>query len=194
MTTVADKAVVAARDFERVVWPVLNRFVGGTLQQVETQTGTLAADLDCLAGIDAYVRTSSGLHTWACRLQWRHFQTRSAPWAAGKAPMTFTCRCRTEIGKRVAALDNGSLMPEWTLQAYLDRDGGPLENVGWINTRDLYAYVRARCELGLFADDPDIYENPVDHRHFLAVPWLEVGGYRWFRPWPKVRQRQGRLL
>jgi hypothetical protein len=179
---VNDKATAAAHDFEGMVWPVLARLmVGSRLQSVETEHGFLATDLDCTAGIDAYVKTPLGLETFAVRVQWRDYRGRSAPWARGKCPMTFTVRTMTEMPKRLDAHHDGRLGPYWTLQGYLASLGGPLEAVAWTRTAELYEFVEYERETGF----DKIKVNGEDGTRFVAIPWTAMSGYRWFRAAPR---------
>jgi hypothetical protein len=179
------KADDAQRDFEYVVWPHLQRVTGGALRSVEAQRGTLAADLDCVAGIDAYVKTDRGtLETYACRIQWRFYNGTAAPWAKGKCPMTFTIRTQTEGPKRQAAIADGALIPMWTLQAYIHEPGGRLETVGWMETCKLYEeYPRLRDE-----GTVKTYRNREDGTPFDAVRWVDLTGYRYHGKRPPPNQ------
>jgi hypothetical protein len=176
------RASDARHDLECVVWPLLERVYGGTLTVVEWEPGKVAADLDREAGIDFCIKLPGrGMLGFASRIQWRHYAGRSAPWHKGSAPMTFTCRATTEVPKRVASIEHGGMVPSWTLQAFLDRPGGPLENVAWTPTDELYRVVVA-------GNGTYTKVNGFDGTPFVVVPWQKVSGYRYFRPPPPPAQ------
>ena len=178
-------ADLSRRDLLDIVGPRLLATTGGELEIVEWEGTDLAGTLDVGAGIDFLIkRHRAPIISVASRIQWRHRNGRSAPWANGPAPMTFTIRLRTssgetwtEMNKRLAARANGGMMPDWTLQAYMDQPGGPLENMGWMSTAELYDEVKWRYDNGTLS----IHDND-DGSQFTDIKWIEIGGFRWFRP------------
>jgi hypothetical protein len=176
MTSVAVAAELSTQDIERVVWPILRQTMGGKLTRIEKDVGTASGrDLDVDAGIDFYHRLRNGeiLRTIATRVQWRYGPDGPAPWAKGKSPMTFTIRPGTELPKRQQAIDDGGTYPNLTLQAYLERPGGPCENFAWCRTADLYDALRS-------PRNAQEYSN-ADGSKLLAIKWFVLPGFRWFR-------------
>jgi hypothetical protein len=111
--------------------------------------------------------------------------------------MTYTIRARTddgndwtELAKRATAITTGGLYPRWTLQAYIERPGGPVENMAWCQTVDLYAHLSAYRDAHI--------EIPTRRGPggaiFTYVEWRNVPGYRWFRESADRRLAQPRMF
>lgn len=123
---------------EELVIPAMLPLIGldGVIEAVETRDEQIARTLDIVGGIDFWIRTSDGrLLTIASRNQW-HFNddvNRSS----------FTIRVdiggpKTEAHKRVLAIKEGGIVPDWTIQGYITADEY-LHHAGAIPTRDLFA-------------------------------------------------------
>lgn len=143
----------SAADFQKVVWPVVSSFPvvgGGTLKPVEAvATADFKDDLDLLAGIDAWqvdkgVPMMRGL---ASRVQWSNRYD------------TFSIRYRvpsgqpTEFAKRLTSIQNrdkGHLFPHFTVQAFLDQQGGNLLSCAVIETATLFAVAQEMDNKGIF--------------------------------------------
>jgi len=130
----------SAFDFKRVVWPTLQKALGGgSYIPVEEETAKgLTQCLDIYAGIDAWHVDEENkiMRGLASRIQW-----------CSKGWDTFTIRYKrnsgacTEYEKRIDAIngDRGALYPHLTIQAYVtERKTGELINVGVVNTKDLF--------------------------------------------------------
>jgi len=176
----------AEHDLMEQVGPILTSLTGSRCISVEAMSNPVTNDLDIDAGIDFYLKFERApLFTFASRIQWRHYNGHHAPWSNRAAPMTYTIRCLSgrgeswvELEKKRAALTTGGLYPRWTLQAYLERPGGPVENMGWCLTEDLYAHLDLYAQANV---EPPKRINPQDNSEFIYVDWRWVPGYRWFR-------------
>lgn len=181
-----EKGVLSAADTKAVVWPLIRGFTGGTdLRSVEQQAaGEVAGDLDRMAGIDCYIWSSGRtLRGVASRCQWQYTPLPDNPgewdgprWAA-YPPNNFTIRTRTaagntytELAKRVEALNEGSLMPLLTVQAYLERPGGPVQSIGIVPTVDLYRFITYCQDRGRVFDG---HTND-DGSSFIKVYWYQL--------------------
>lgn len=134
---VAQDLSESAENFKQVVWPRIKDDIGGGyIEPVESVMNEgMTKELDILAGIDAWqVINKKGIRGIASRVQY------------GRAWDTFTIRysrpsgAKTEYQKRVDQLTDGSfLLPEYTIQAYLDKQiGGSFASAGIIQTTQLY--------------------------------------------------------
>lgn len=135
----------SAYDFQRVVWPVVNRWLGGgELRAVEAVTHDgFDKELDMLSGID-------GWHILKKEHAIRGIASRVQPIKDGdKRWDTFTIRISrpsgvdTEYQKRMHALNNperGFLLPHVTTQAYVSTPSrqGQLLSVAMIRTVTLF--------------------------------------------------------
>lgn len=182
-------------DFLRIVWPVLQEkcpeLRGGRIQSVEGKDKELAADLDILAGIDAYQRWDRAMRGIACRVQWeRNYRS-------------FTVRTSrphgtdTEYQKRLAVLkrrDEGFLYPYWTIQAYLAQPGGRLLSVALAKTAELYLWIE-QYEKNVAPLPRRVAKNGGEG--FLYVSWDHYrlsGNYLFEYPSPVLSQRIDALL
>lgn len=175
----------SARDFQGVVWPTLREIIGGgELRSCETSGGDVGSDFDREAGIDWYqVVRERPLRGIASRVQWKIRPGHPKPAWFGPPWNTFSIREKTafgnhwtELAKRLDALDGGGLMPSLVVQAYLEQFGGAIQSIGVVNARSLYEYVRD-CHVA--GREFDLREN-TDGSRFIAVPFKEIGCWRWF--------------
>jgi hypothetical protein len=167
---VADDLSRSAAAFERVVWPAVSPLIGGgQLVPVESVTAEgFTAVLDQVAGIDAWVvQQNRHIHGLASRVQWM---------PRGCAPFnTFTVRiarprgAATEYQKRCEQIENGSLYPRWTCQAYLQEGTDGLLTAAVARTEDVIAAVTAKVGRS---------RSAYSGERFWAVPWrpLVQGG------------------
>jgi hypothetical protein len=163
-----------AHDFLRVVWPAIRPKVqGGELKPVEAVApGELEADLDQLAGIDAWhLRHDRGvMRGIASRIQW--LAPDEKVWRSFTIRMQRPNGARTEYEKRCEALDHaneGWLLPHLTVQAYaaLPRRQGRLLAAAVVRTHELYGYARQRPERKW-------RRNPADGVLFTPWWWKEL--------------------
>jgi hypothetical protein len=125
-----------------IVIPALLRLVGveGRLESIEDKDNQLAEALDVVGGVDFLVHTpDKRLRAIASRVQWWHED--------GIERRSFTVRLgrNREAEKRVLAIAEGGVLPEWTAQGYMAR---PRTMVcgGIIKTWELFAgFVAARA-------------------------------------------------
>lgn len=146
----------SAFDFERVVWPVVRRWMGGgELRPVEAVVHSgFDKDLDTLSGIDGWhiLREEHAIRGIASRVQ---------PVGDGEKRWdTFTIRYSrpsgspTEYQKRLHALQNaerGFLLPHITTQAYVAKPSrqGRLLSVAMLRTSVLYHEAERLVSSGL---------------------------------------------
>jgi hypothetical protein len=144
--------------------------VTGELERVEFRNENLAAALDLLGGVDYWVRTpDKRLVTIASRNQWHRDDEHKRD--------SFTIRVdiggpKTEAHKRVRAIKDGGVVPDWTVQGYIT-EGGRLHHAGIIQTRELFAaFLEA-------AHQPDFktWENHADGHEFWAGFWPTLRRY-----------------
>jgi hypothetical protein len=159
----------SASDFVHIVWPAISPLCGGgVLYPVEAarHLGIIVA-LDNCSGIDAFQMPPSGnmLRGIASRIQY------------GRSYPTFTLRYKrsngavTEFEKRLYAIrhvEQGSIYPHLTIQAYMSRPSGKLLAAAVTETRVLYLYAERYR-----GDRSRVYEqrNPSDGNSFLVVRW-----------------------
>lgn len=123
---------------EHVLLPAMLPRMGidGRIEAIEHRDEQIAKTLDIVGGVDYWVRTSDNrLVPLAVRNQWHHYDHVNRD--------SFTIRVdiggpRTEAHKRVLAIKNGGIVPDWTLQGYFTPDDC-LHHAGAIPTRDLFA-------------------------------------------------------
>jgi hypothetical protein len=164
--------LISLQDFAQVVWPALQTHCPplrcGELRLVEREPKhALSRDLDAVAGIDAYQRTTLALRGIAFRVQW------------GENHRTFTVResrpngSTTEYRKRLFAIryrEQGYLYPFWSIHAYLDKPGGNLLAVAVAKTSELYLYVERQERQG-----PPLPRSQAGkgREGFLIVDWQQ---------------------
>ena len=154
--------------FDRLVWPVLAPLIGdGARVVIESTTdSTLAADLDRLAGIDAWqIVRPHGMRGIASRVQ-----ATDRPWDTFTVRMSRSTGAETEYVKRIRAMDSGCgwLFPHLTIQAYVSTARDRLLSVAAIRTEDLFKHVRD-CTDGCTRKT-----NGHDGNRFAVVPWVHV--------------------
>lgn len=136
----------------------------------EEHTSQVARALDRTSGFDALQILSDRAQGITSRVQF-------GPWAYD----TFTIRAErasgheTELKKRLSALESeqGVMVPFWTVQAYVSRDGRSVLSAGAIKTRELYRYLD-QCLPSILEDRHPFVRwgtNPVDGNLFISVPW-----------------------
>ena len=157
----------SAEYFVAHVWPALRDHVGGgEILPVETVVGSkMCRVLDTQSGVDAWqFKEGSGLRAIASRVQFDdHAVDRHGdPWNS------FTVRAKTargnrsELDKRLDAIENGWLYPHYTVQAYTV--GGALLSCAIAKTKDvIYAAIMATEKA-----------NGSDGALFRAVYWDDL--------------------
>lgn len=152
----------SAQDFRRHVWPIIKDTLGGgRLLTVEgNEYDDFKFSLDRVAGIDAWQvnENSSLMRGLACRVQVveKPFETLTVRKTSGSG--------FTEYDKRLAAINNGGIYPEITIQAYLSRYKKELLAVYICKTKDLIAL----CEKHPLAQ---VIRNKVDGNQFFSIHW-----------------------
>lgn len=139
---------------------------------VETVTDDdFTKKLDILAGIDAWqVIDGTGIRGIASRVQWPKNRSGKPTYEAFES---FTIReslasgGRTELGKKLDAINNGFLYPQYTAQAYIGvMHEGPILYICVMDTKLLFEYIKKYPqELGHVV-------NPIDGNIF-AVAWIK---------------------
>jgi hypothetical protein len=144
--------------------------LNGRIEAVETRNEQIARTLDIVGGIDFWIRTSDGrLVAIASRNQW---------WKDdGVNRYSFTIRVdiggsKTEAHKRVLAIKDGGLVPDWTLQGYITA-AGDLHHAGAIPTRDLFAAFLEAAHNPRFTTRC----NPADGHEFWPGYWETLRRY-----------------
>ena len=160
----------SANDFQRVVWPAIQKACGGgSLRPVEAVTSSdFERELDILAGIDAWQITAAGIRGIASRVQWT-----SRNWRSFTIRKSRRTTSNTEFVKRLMALhqrERGWIFPHLTIQAYLTfpKPGGTLIAVGIVRTQPLYEYAQVHLS------DLEVKRNPQDDVEFYVVYWQEL--------------------
>jgi hypothetical protein len=153
-----DKSVMA---FEKIKNTVLPKLISGEIISIEKEeSGSVLAMMDIHSGIDLVRKNEIGLQGIAWRAQWE------------KAYNTFTIRAerttgtKTELEKRLEAIEKEYFYPAYTIQAYFDNDRDfNWLSVGIIRTRDLYE---------TFIERPDLFSERTvksDGNKFYVVNW-----------------------
>ncbi len=171
MTDFADNAAWSAYMAEHVVLPRLLELAGirGQLKAIERQHQSEARlqALDVLGGVDFWTESRLGIITIASRVQRQH----------GDIHRSFTIRVDiggrpTEAHKRVTALRDGGLLPNWTAQGYVT-ESGALSHASIIRTTDLIeAYLEASVH-----PKHKLWTNPDDGHVFWAGFWKDLKRY-----------------
>lgn len=161
MSTLQHRLNQSSADFQRAVWPhFADALGGGELVPVETVTDSAFATLlDTLGMTDVWqIIKPHGMRSLATRVQWG--QTNWATW---------TVRCRLRSGRptefqKLTQYGEWQL-PQYVIQAYIDRPGGALISAAAIKTRDLQQILINGWH------DPERI-NPKDGNGFYPVSWL----------------------
>ena len=166
-----ERSACALRD---VVFPALQiscpDFQGMEVEVLLHHQDRLHHDLDTIAGIDAYLRSSQALCTIAARVQYGH------------PHRTFTIRVArphqalTELQKRLSQLasrETGVLYPYWSVHAYLSLDGTRLLCAAVAKTSELYLWIAQQYAIWDQRDPRGPFKSKVsrEKERFLIVPW-----------------------
>ena len=134
--------------------------ISGKIYSIENSSNEILILLDKLSGIDYIRQNENGLQGIAARVQW------------GKNWDTFTIRSKrhtgtkTELEKRLYAIENGYFYPAFTLQAYFDnRQTNNLLSIAVIKTIDLYNIYQNKFEL---------FENNKSDNEFSFIRWGKI--------------------
>lgn len=118
-------------------------FGAGPVTLINEQSGSVASDLDMLAGIDCYQHWLQGMRGIAARAQ-----------RCDKPYRTFTVRTGrasgvpTEYEKRLWAIKHQALYPHWTMQSYSSRDGSEVLSIGLARTQELILFIESEAKRG----------------------------------------------
>jgi hypothetical protein len=158
----------SAYDFGRVVWPVIKHEIAGTeLVPIEGHDSRLRKLFDQLAGVDFVCRTYRGnrehLNSLASRIQW--LERNQPDYGTFTLRMTRRTGTETEIPKRLRALAENEMLPDYTVHAYINlpRRVGALIVAYIVKTAQLFAFIRDNL------DWIKKKKNPSDGNEFLAV-------------------------
>lgn len=157
---------------ETLVLPTILPEIGlhGRIEAVETLNEEIAKTLDIVGGVDFWIRTDDGrLIPIASRNQWHHDDAVNRD--------SFTIRIdiggpKTEAHKRVLAIKEGGILPEWTIQGYITKDG-LLHHAGAIRTRELFAAFLEAVHNPRFTTRT----NPADGHEFWPAYWETLRKY-----------------
>ncbi len=170
MDTIAEKLAASAKDFERLVWPVLQPILGGDrITRVEGLPHEFCKDLD-RAGIDAWYVSGEHMYGVASRVQWvgprqKLYQSFTLKWLDRHGR-------RAEFWKHLAAIQDSSLHPHRTVQAFVATPAGfgSLIVAACVRTLDLVRFV----ENGTEGKDYVLKLNRKDGSTFAAVEWASL--------------------
>ena len=139
---------------------ILPKLISGKIHSIENSSNEILILLDKLSGIDYIRQNENGLQGIAARVQW------------GKNWDTFTIRSKrhsgtkTELEKRLHAIENGYFYPAFTLQAYFDnRQINNLLSIAVIKTIDLY---------NLYQNKYELFENNKSDNEFSFIRWSKI--------------------
>jgi len=156
----------SAKAFHDLVWPILQKHIGGQLIHIEQITeDSFAKNFDQLSGIDAWhIRADKGIRGIASRIQ--VCDIKFPPYN------TFTIRksrdsgAITEYEKRKKAIEsqNGWLYPHLTVQAYIsEKTGGILRSFAVAKTKNIIEQINTG----------QYFEKRTGNACFLCVAWDE---------------------
>lgn len=139
---------------------ILPKLISGKIHSIENSSNEVLILLDKLSGIDYIRENENGLQGIAARVQW------------GKNWNTFTIRTKrysgtkTELEKRLYAIENGYFYPAFTLQAYFDnRLNNNLLSIAIIKTIDLY---------NIYQNNFELFENNKSDNEFNFIRWDKI--------------------
>lgn len=139
---------------------ILPRLISGRIISVESQEDEVKKLLDIEAGIDYLRYDKHGLQGIASRIQYKYTAN------------TFTIRTeresgnKTELEKRLYAIENDYLYPEFTLQAYFDNSIDlNLYSVAIIKTVDLFNYYKT---------NEDDFGKSASNAKFIYIHWEKL--------------------
>ena len=165
-----DAGLASSKALITVVWPKVQIYMGGgKLIETESRSDDLRAALDYNAGVDALQQLPDrSLRSIASRVQW---YDPDSMLRFHYPPATFTRRLvtkngsiDTEVRKRESSIENRTMLPAITMQAYLS-DGGSFCSCGWCDTEQLYKAVKWKI--------PKRYRN-ADGTIFDVVKWADL--------------------
>jgi hypothetical protein len=101
---------------------------------LEKRENTTDEWLDQFAGVDILIKKGNAIYGVASRIQkinWASFSIRSKTFYDGD----------TELKKRKASLNDGSIYPFFTIQAYYDKETDKFVEGARIETKELYEFI-----------------------------------------------------
>jgi len=154
------------RMLANVVWPAVRAAYGGAnLLSVEGDFGVVSRQMDMTSGIDAFIMGEGGMQSIASRVQrcnpfnpWNTFTIRAAR----------NTRAKTEYEKRIIALNNESLLPMVTMQAYVSCDE-KFTSASAIKTEHLYRFIEEHPE--------KVKTNRACNAIFKYVRWRDLAAW-----------------
>lgn len=155
---VDNKDSVAA--FEAIRHTILPSLVSGEVHSIEMVDNDILLMMDRHSGIDLIRVNEKGLQGVAWRAQW------------GRAFDTFTIRTkrhtgnRTELEKRLKAIEDGYFYPAYTIQAYFNnRVEHKCLSIAVVETRTLYR---------LYIDKPVLFVKRQSDNEFAFIKWEDI--------------------
>lgn len=144
-------------------WPALREACGcnGDLMPVEGIDRDLPRRLDLVAGIDYFAPCPTGIMSIGSRVQ-------EAPhlYASTTIRLAVKSGAQTEWAKKSLAYKNGSMIPDLTVQVYVDKSDG-LVGYGVVRTKEMLDYVNA----GPAFPGYTYTTKPVDGGNTLMAIW-----------------------
>lgn len=148
--------------FDKIKDTILPKLITGKLVSIEMTESEVLAWMDIYSGIDLIRKDETGLQGVAWRAQW------CKAWDSFTIRMTRQTGTKTELEKRLWAIQNGYFYPAFTIQAYFDNtvDMNCL-SVGIIRTKDLFQ---------AYQNTPDIFQVRRSDNEFIYVNWSDLKG------------------
>lgn len=144
---------------------IRRHIISGKIYSIESSDDSVLMLMDRKAGIDYIREDEKGLQGIAARVQWDDGRP-------GYPYNTFTMRERrhtgtkTEVEKRIEAIENGYFYPAFTLQMYCDtRENNAIVSIAAIHTKVLYR---------LFTESPELFEGACSDNGFRFVRWSRI--------------------
>ncbi len=164
----------SAQAFEAIKHTIMPKIISGTIVSIETTDNEVLGWLDKHSGIDLLRKDAHGLQGIAWRAQWGH------------AYDSFTIRlerhtgAKTELEKRIEAIEKAYFYPVFTVQAYFDKtETNNCLSIGAIRTIDLYE---------VYKNEKHKFKDKKSDNKFLFIEWKELPGL--VKVW---RSQQGQL-
>jgi len=162
----------SAKAFDKIKDTIIPLLISGKIIPIESQENDLKKLLDLEAGIDYFRKDKHGLQGIAWRAQF------------GFTCNTFTIRTeresgnKTELEKRLYAIENDYIYPEFTIQAYFDNKINlNLYSIAIIKTVDLFNF---------YKDHNTLFGNGRSNADFIFIWWghlkdLQIKVYEEFK-------------
>jgi hypothetical protein len=146
--------------FYAVQHTVVPLLLSGDVHSIEMADNEILLMMDAHSGIDLIRKNEKGLQGVAWRAQW------------GKAYDSFTIRSKratgskTELEKRLQAIEDGYFYPAYTMQAYFDKRGS--------NNCISCAIVETKLLYRLYLDRPGLFKKRMSNNEFFYIAWDDM--------------------